>query len=41
MKGFEGLLSVVTEMNSKFISPTEIESGKFLIVYKNYFGYGY
>jgi hypothetical protein len=38
MKGFEGLLSVLREMNTKFISPTEIESSKFLIVFKSYYG---
>jgi len=39
MKGFEGLFSLLKNMNSKFISPSEIESGKFIIVFKNTSGY--
>ena len=40
MKGFEGLLSALGQMNTKFISPTEIESGKLFIGFKNYYDYG-
>ena len=39
MNGLKGILSIIKNMNSKFLSAEEVDSGKYIVNFKGFTSY--